>query len=69
MGYIKLESYYSSIYSNYKRQDKGANYEVRDINKYEFRYIEELLKKKYKIVRERRTIKLVNYKLANKRKT
>ena len=69
MGYIKLESYYGGAYSNYKRQDKGANYEVRDIDKYEFRYIEELLKKKYEIVRGRRTIKLVNYKPANRKKT
>ena len=69
MGYIKLESYYSNACSNYKRQDKKANYEVRNINKYKFRYIEELLKKKYEIVRERRTIKPVNYKPANKRKT
>ena len=69
MGYIKLESYYSNTYNNYKKQDKRANYEVRDIDKYKFRYIEKLLKEKYEIVRRKRTIKLVNYKPANRRKT
>ena len=69
MGYIKLEGYYSGACSNYKRQDKGANYEVRDIDKHEFRYIEEPLKEEYEIARGRRTIKPVNYKPANGRKT
>jgi hypothetical protein len=69
MGCIKLEGYYSSIYSNYKRQDKRANCKVRDIDKYKFRYIEELLKEEYETVRERRTIKPVNYKPADRRKT
>jgi hypothetical protein len=42
---------------------------VRDIDKHEFKYIEELLKEEYKIVRGQRTIKLVNYSLANRKKT
>jgi hypothetical protein len=42
---------------------------VRDTDKYEFRYTEELLKEEYKIVRRRRTIKPVDYKPADGRKT
>jgi hypothetical protein len=69
MGYIKLEGHYSGAYSNYKKQDKRATYKVRDIDKYEFRYIEEPLKEEYQIVRGRRTIKPVDYSPADRRKT
>jgi hypothetical protein len=69
MGCIKLEGHYSGTYSNYKRQDKGANCEVRDTDKYEFRYIEELPKEEYETARGRRTTKPVDYKPADGRKT
>jgi hypothetical protein len=42
---------------------------VRDTDKYEFRYIEEPPKEEYEIVRGRRTIKPVDYKPADRRKT
>jgi hypothetical protein len=69
MGCIKLKGHYGGAYSNYKKQDKGANCEVRDTDKYKFRYTEEPPKEEYKTVRGRRTTKPVNYKPADRRKT
>jgi hypothetical protein len=68
MGCIKLEGYYGGVCGNCKRQDKGANCKVRNTDKHEFRYIEELPKEEYEIVRRRRTIKPVDYKPADRRK-
>jgi hypothetical protein len=61
--------YYGGACGNCKRQDKGANCEVRDTDKHEFRYTEEPPKEEYETVRGRRTTKPVDYKPADGRKT
>jgi hypothetical protein len=62
---VKLEGYYSGACINYKRQDRGSIYEVRDIGKDELRVAlkEELVK--HTLKRGRITQKLKSYTLIN----
>jgi hypothetical protein len=69
IGCVKLEGHYGGACGNCKKQDKGANCEVRDVDKHEFRYTEEPPKEEYKTARGRRTTKPVDYSPADGRKT
>jgi hypothetical protein len=44
---IKLKGFCKGAYGNYKRQDKGLTYEVRDTDKHDFRSLVVILIKEF----------------------
>jgi hypothetical protein len=68
-GYVKLKGYFRGTYRNYKKQDKGANYKAKDINKYKFKERAKVEIREYTTRSKRVTLALAKYKDTNKRKT
>lgn len=66
---MKLESWFGGACANYKRQDKGAECEVRDADKSDFREPPPVPEVEYTSSRGRETKKPVNYKPADGRRT
>jgi hypothetical protein len=64
-----LEGYYSGVCVNYKRQDRGLIYEVRDIGKDELRVILEEEPVEHTLKRGRITQKLKSYAPIDMRRT
>jgi hypothetical protein len=68
-GCIKLKGYFRGACRNYKKQDKGANYKAKDINKYKFREGAKVEIREYTTRSRRVTLALAKYKDTNRRKT
>jgi hypothetical protein len=68
-GYVKLKGYFKGACGNYKKQDKGADYKARDIDKYKFREGVKVEIREYTTRSGRVTSALAKYKDTNKRKT
>jgi hypothetical protein len=68
-GYVKLKGYFRGAYRNYKKQDKGANYKARDIDKYKFKERAKVEIREYTTRSGQVTSALAKYKDADKKKT
>jgi hypothetical protein len=68
-GCVKLKGYFGGAYRNCKKQDKGADCEARDIDKYKFREGVKVEIREYTTRSGRVTSTLAKYKDADRRKT
>jgi hypothetical protein len=63
IGCVRLEGFYSSVYANYKRQDRGSICKVRDVSKDKVRVALEKRPVKYRTRSGRSTSKPITYNL------
>ena len=63
--YVRLEGFYGGIYINYKCQDRGSIYKVRDVDKDKVKMVLEKRPVKYWIRSGHSTSKPITYKLVD----